>query len=81
MWFCDVDRVGLSLAPELKFKNGTVVAAKLHVGDIHGPFLIKGVVWTVAELEENFGVLDDDLVREVNRFMQKECPKFVDTAK
>jgi hypothetical protein len=67
-----------TVAPELKFKSGTVTGASLHLGDIDGAPLIQGVVWTAAQLERHFGVFEKDLVREVNRFIQKECPKFVD---
>jgi hypothetical protein len=49
--------------------------------DIDGAVLIKGVVWTAAQLENNFGIFEKDLVREVNRFIQKECPKWVSPGK
>jgi hypothetical protein len=68
-------------APELKFKNGTNTEASLHVEDIDGAPLIQGAVWTAAQLERHFGVFEKDIVREVNHFIQKECPKFVGPAK
>jgi len=49
--------------------------------NIHGAPLIKGVVWTAASLEENFGILQKDMVREVNRFIKKECPKILGNTK
>ncbi|MGO8954950.1 MAG: hypothetical protein ACLPWS_18460 [Rhodomicrobium sp.] len=73
--------ISATLAPELKFNGGTNTAASLHVDDIKGATLIKGVVWTAAELEKHFGLLEGDLVREVNRFVQKECPKIAAEAK
>jgi hypothetical protein len=63
------------MAPELTFKDGANSAVALHIGDIKGTTLIKGVVWTAATLEQHFGILHSDMVREVNRFVQKECPK------
>jgi hypothetical protein len=73
--------VSATLSPELQFKNGTNTAASLRMDDIKGAVLIKGVVWTTAQLERHFGIFEGDLVREVNRFVQKECPKFVSGAK
>lgn len=70
-----------TMAPELSFKDGTNTAAALHMDDIKGATLIKGVVWTAAALEHHFGILEGDLVREVNRFVQKECPKIVSETK
>jgi hypothetical protein len=69
--------VSATMAPELKFKDGKNTAASLHIDDIKGATLIKGMVWTVAALEKNFGLLEGDTIREVNRFVQKECPKIV----
>ncbi|MGO9174230.1 MAG: hypothetical protein ACLP7P_20005 [Rhodomicrobium sp.] len=73
--------ISATLAPELTFKAGTSTAASLHIDDIKGATLIKGVVWTAAELEKHFGLLEGDVVREVNRFVQKECPKIAAEAK
>jgi hypothetical protein len=70
--------VSASMAPELKFKDGKNVNASLHIDDIKGTALIRGVVWTAATLEENFRIVEGDMVREVNRFVERECPKFMD---
>jgi hypothetical protein len=77
----DAYQVALSIAPQLKFKNGTDEGASLHIADIKGAPLIKGVVWTTAKLEQHFGIFEGDMVREVNKFIQKECPKFLGDAK
>ena len=69
-----------TLAPELAFKDGAVTHGSVHMDDIEGSALIKGVVWTAAALERNFGLFENDLVREVNRFVQKECPKIMSSA-
>ena len=69
-----------TLAPELEFKDGAVTHGAVHMDDIEGSALIKGVVWTAAALERNFGLFESDLVREVNRFVQKECPKIMSSA-
>ncbi len=68
-------QISASIAPELKFKDGTTTHVALNLTDIEGATLIKGAVWTVATLEKTFGILEGDLVREVNRFIKKECPK------
>src|SRR5262249_6815387 len=73
--------ISATLSPELKFKDGAVTAASLRIEDIKGAVLIKGVVWTAAQLERHFGIFEKDLVREVNRFIQKECPKWVSAGK
>ncbi len=74
-------QVSATLAPELKFKDGATTAVSLHVDNIQGAALIKGAVWTAAALEQTFGILQSDMVREVNRFIKKECPKIFGDAK
>jgi hypothetical protein len=73
--------ISISSDPEVNFKDGAATAVALHVADIKGTTLIKGVVWTAAELEKHFGLLQSDMVREVNKFIQKECPKILSAAK
>jgi hypothetical protein len=70
-----------TLAPELALKDGKVKHGAVHMGDIEGSILIKGVVWTAAALERNFGLFESDVVRESNRFVEVECPKLLGTAK
>jgi hypothetical protein len=73
----DKYQISATMAPELKFKDGLAAGVALHMSDIQGALLIKGVVWTAAALEENFGILQGDLIREVNKFIKKECPKIL----
>lgn len=81
---CEIDEkypISATMAPELKMKGGQSKAVSLNIDDLKGDSLIKGVVWTAATLEETFGILEGDMVREVNRFIQKECPKILAESK
>jgi hypothetical protein len=69
--------ISATVAPELKFKDGTAKSGIVQMRDIEGAALIKGVVWSAAALERNFGLFDKDLIREANRFMRTECPKLL----
>lgn len=78
---CEIERgaekypIKMTLAPELKFKDGKNTGVSLKINDIEGTSLVKGVVWTAATLEQNFGLFESDLVKEVNKFIEKQCPK------
>lgn len=72
--------ISATLAPELTLKDGVIAQGSVHMDDIEGAALIKGVVWTAAALEKHFGLFEGDLVREANRFVQKECPKILSSA-
>ena len=32
-------------------------------------------IWTAAKLEDTFGIVHNDLIREINEFVHKRCPK------
>jgi len=78
---CDIERekevvqITVAMAPKFQFKDGKAVKAWLGIGEIKGPAVVKGAIWTVAQLEDTFGIVHADLLREVNRFVHDRCPK------
>lgn len=78
---CDVEReaevlqVSVELAPRIQFKDGKAVKAWLGVGEIQAPAVIKGAIWTAAKIEDTFGVVHGDLIKEINEFIYDKCPK------
>lgn len=71
----DITKVSLTIAPRVTFKNGRAVKGKFGLRDIKAPALIKGAIWTVNKLEKNFGLFEEDLLKEVNKFVHKKCAK------
>jgi hypothetical protein len=78
---CEVEReaevltVNVDLAPRIQFKGGKAVKAWLGIGEIQAPAVIKGAIWTAAKLEDTFGVVHGDLIKEINEFVYERCPK------
>ncbi len=78
---CAVEREGevtdieLSLAPKLSFEAGKAMSASLGIGNIEAPSVLKGAIWTVAKLEETFGLFQGQLVSEINEFVLEKCQK------
>lgn len=78
---CAVEREGevtdikLTLAPKLEFAAGKAVSASLGIGNIEAPSVLKSAIWTVAKLEETFGLFQGQLVSEINEFMLEKCQK------
>jgi hypothetical protein len=78
---CDIERekevmkVSVSLAPKFQFKDGKATKAWLGIGTIEAPSVVKGAIWTAAQLEDTFGIVHSDLLREVNKFVYERCPK------
>jgi hypothetical protein len=78
---CDVERekevvpISLSMAPRFQFKDGKAVKAWLGIGEIEAPPALKSALWTAAQLEDTFGIVHADLIREINQFVHERCPK------
>lgn len=64
----------LTLAPVLKFKAGKVDELTLGIDNIEAPTLVHGTIWTVAKLEDTFGLFHADMVSDVNEFIYEKCP-------
>ncbi|MDZ4792514.1 MAG: hypothetical protein SGJ17_15140 [Hyphomicrobiales bacterium] len=84
---CDVDQGGtkypinLAIGPVVKFKGGEAIEASLGVTDIEAASAIKAVIWTAAKMEENFGIFHKDILKDINKFITKKCPKALAEAK
>jgi hypothetical protein len=78
---CDVERekevvpLTLSMAPKFQFKDGKAVKAWLGIGEIEAPAALKSAIWTAAQLEDTFGIVHADLIKEINQFVHERCPK------
>ena len=71
----EVTEVSVTLAPKITFKNGKAEKAWLNVKDIQAPTIIKGAIWTAAQIEDNFGLFHGDMIAEINEFIGQKCPK------
>ena len=84
---CDVERekevmkVSVALSPKFQFKGGKATKAWLGIGTIEAPTVVKGVIWSAAQLEDTFGIVHSDLLREINKFVYERCPKRLEELK
>lgn len=67
--------VSIKLAPKIKFKNGRADKIWINLGDMTGPKDVTGTVWTAASLEDTLGIFHKPMLKGVDRFIQKQCPK------
>jgi hypothetical protein len=67
--------VKISMAPKITFKDGKAQKAWLNISKIEAPTIIKGAIWTVSKLEDNFGLFHGQLIKEINTFVHKKCAK------
>lgn len=67
--------IKFSFAPKVKFEGGKAVKASLNWGKIEAPTLIKGAMWTATATDNTFNVLQSSLVKDINNFVDVQCPK------
>lgn len=72
-----VDKARVTLAPIIEFKNGKAKKIWVNVTDIKAPGVIKGVVWSAAQLEDSVGIFHRRMIKSVNKFIGEQCPKVV----
>ena len=78
---CEIERekeitpINISLAPKINFKNGKAEKAWLNIKKIEGPAVVRGAVWTAAQVEDTFGIFHGDMISEINEFIDDKCPK------
>ena len=71
----EVTQVAVALTPRFQFKDGKAAKVWLGLGEVQAPAVVKGAIWTAAQLEDTFGVVHSDLIKEINRFVHERCPK------
>ena len=74
------DPRGARFSPEPTFKDGTATQGALHMDDIEGTPLIKGVVWTATALEKHFGLFEGDLFGRGRKLCAEGMPKIFSNA-
>ena len=78
---CEIERsegvtdIEITMAPKIVFKSGKAEKAWLNVSKIEAPTVIKGAIWTVSRLEDNFGLFHGQMISEINEFLHEKCAK------
>lgn len=78
---CVIERDGeikpvlVKLAPKLTFKNGKADKVWINLESIDGPADVKSTVWTAAKLEDSLGLFHRPMIKSINKFLLKQCPR------
>ena len=78
---CEVERgdevkpVTAKAQPTIVFKGGKAEKVWINLKEIDGPADIKGTIWTAASLEDTLGIFHKNLIKSINKFVYKRCPK------
>jgi len=67
--------VAIKLAPKLTFKDGKADKVWINLENIDGPADVKSTIWTAAKLEDSIGIFHRPMIKSINKFLFKQCPK------
>jgi hypothetical protein len=65
--------IKLQISPAVTFKQGKAVKASLNWGKIVAPTLAKSALWSATAADNAFGILQNSVVDDVNRFIETRC--------
>lgn len=78
---CEIERDGAitpvtaKLAPKIEFKDGVAQKAWVNLKDVDGPTAIKGLVSTVATIQDGIGIFHKAMIKAINEQIGKKCEK------
>ncbi|MFM9940029.1 MAG: hypothetical protein ACKVP7_11095 [Hyphomicrobiaceae bacterium] len=78
---CEIERdkeitpVTAKLAPKIEFKDGIAQKAWVNLKDVEGPTAIKGLVTTVATVQDGLGLFHKAMIKAINDQIGKKCEK------
>ena len=70
-----LEKVTATLAPRITFKDGKAEKVWINLKSVEGPTAIKATLFTAAELADRLGLFHKRMVRSVNRYIERHCPK------
>jgi hypothetical protein len=65
--------IELTLAPRVKFENGTATEGSINWGEASAPIFVYPLVYAGTGLDNSANVLGPEVVRMVNEFTTKKC--------
>lgn len=77
---CEVENEGnvtvidVTLAPKVEFKDGKAAKAWIRLKKVDGPGTWKATLWTLAKVEDIFGLFQKDVLKAINKLMHETCP-------
>ena len=67
--------VKATLTPRIVFKNGKAEKVWVNLKSIKGPVGIKTSLWLAATLTDKVGLFHRQMIKSINKFIDKQCPK------
>ncbi len=74
------EKVTAVLAPKIEFRNGRAEKVWVRLKSVDGPTSISLTVQAAAQLADNLGVFHGRMIKGINRYIERHCPKALEVA-
>jgi len=75
-----LEKVTAVISPKIEFRNGKADKVWVRLKSVDGPASITLTLQTAAQLADTFGVFHRQMLKNINRYIGRHCPKTVDAA-
>jgi hypothetical protein len=75
-----LEKVTAVVAPKIEFRNGKAEKIWIRLKSIDGPGSITYTVQTAAQLADTFGLFHRQMIKGINRYIERHCPKTLEVA-
>lgn len=75
-----LEKVTAVLAPKIEFRDGKATKIWVRLKSVDGPTGITLTVKTAAQLADNLGLFHGRMIKGINRYVERHCPKTLDVA-
>ena len=75
-----LEKVTAVLAPKIEFRNGRADKVWVRLKSIDGPASVTLTVQTAAQLADTFGLFQRQMIRGINRYIERQCPRTLGVA-
>jgi hypothetical protein len=75
-----LEKVKAVLSPKIEFKNGKAEKVWVRLKSVEGPSSVTYVVETAAQLADTFGLFHRQMLKGINRYIERHCPATLSVA-
>jgi hypothetical protein len=71
-----LEKLMATVAPKIVFRDGKASKIWINLRNVEGPAGIKATLQTAAQLNDSLGLFHRAMLKSVNRYIYKHCPKY-----
>jgi hypothetical protein len=75
-----LEKVTAVVAPKIEFRNGKADKVWVRLKSVDGPASVTLTLQTAAQLADTFGIFHRQMIKGINRYVERHCPKILDVA-